>query len=135
VVWGGGPSLMVPYAGFYFWVVLSSFYLFDARWAWFNVAFVGAAFAFVLGLTPARNNQALSWVMVMGALAVGGAMIGLLRSRLERLLEELREAFEHSHASEQALGEAQRMAAIGSWEIDLATERLSGSDQFLRIFS
>ena len=71
----------------------------------------------------------------MGSLAVGGAMIGLLRSRLEGLLEELRVAFEHSHESEHALAEAQRIAAIGSWEIDLPTGKLTGSDEFKRIFS
>src|SRR5207248_3503061 len=103
---------------FYFWVVLSSFYLFDARWAWINVALVGAAFAFALLMTPSRPNRAVSWVMAMGALSVGGAMIGLLRSRLERLLEELREAFDRASHGEHALAEAQRIAAIGNWELD-----------------
>src|SRR4051812_3902739 len=133
VVWSAGASLMVPYAGFYFWVVLSSFYLFDARWAWWNVAFVGIAFSVALAVTPDQHNPAVSWVMVMGALAVGGAMIGLLRSRLERLLGELQESLSRTKDSERALAEAQRIAGVGSWELDPSASSFVASDEMFRM--
>jgi signal transduction histidine kinase len=121
VVWSAGPSLMVPYAGFYFWVVLSSFYLFDARWAWINVVFVGAAFTAILLATPEKTNRAVSWVMVMGALSVGGAMIGLLRSRLERSLGQLSEALAQSERT------LRRLTATTDVALALGREReLSG---------
>lgn len=133
VVYSGGPHSVAAYAGFYFWVVLSSFYLFDTRWAWANVAFVGVAFAVVLLSIPEKDNRAVSWVMVMGALAVGGGMIGLLRTRLERLVGELQALLERTRIGEHNLEEAQRIATVGSWEYDLRTQRFSGSAEFFRI--
>jgi PAS domain S-box-containing protein len=135
VVWSAAPSLMVPYAGFYFWVALSSFYLFAWGWAAINVAFVAVAFAAVLILTPSRADRLTIWLITVGTVAVGGTMIGLLRARLEWLLEELGAALGRTSDSERALAEAQRIAAIGSWELDLRTRLVSGSAQFRRTFA
>lgn len=133
VMVAGDAASTIPYAGFYFWVVLSSFYLFDARWAWMNVALVGAALAIVLELSPRVGDRALAWTMVMGALAVGGAMIGLLRARLEDVAAQSQAALARSVESEHALAEAQRIAQVGSWEADLATGSFQGSAEFFRI--
>lgn len=133
VMLSGDVASTVPYSGFYFWVVLSSFYLFDARWAWLNVAVVGVAFAVVLLLSPRVGDRTLAWTMVMGSLAVGGGMIGLLRARLEDMAVRSQIALERTRDSEQALEEAQRIARVGSWEADLVTRRFSGSPEFFRI--
>lgn len=133
VVYSGGPHSVGAYAGFYFWVVLSSFYLFGSRWAWVNVVFVGVAYAIVLLTIPEKENRAISWVMVMGALAVGGGMIGLLRARLEHLVDEAQELLERTRIGEHSLEEAQRIATVGSWEFDLRTRRFSGSAELYRI--
>ena len=133
VVHSGDPGSMIPYSAFYFWVVLSAFYLFDARWAWMNVAFVGLALALALLDEPRVEDRALGWVMMMGGLSVGGGMTGLLRSRLERLVGESQAALRRALESEQALAEAQRIARVGSWEVDLRTRRFEGSPQLFRM--
>lgn len=38
------------------------------------------------------------------------------------------------HSSENRLAEAQRIAALGSWELDLVNQRLTWSDEIFRIF-
>ena len=133
VMVSGDPASTIPYGGFYFWVILSAFYLFDARWAWANVVVVAVALAIVLEASPDVGDRALAWVMVMGALSVGGGMIGLLRSRLEDVAGASQRALVHSMRSERALEEAQRIAQVGSWEVELATGAFQGSAELFRI--
>jgi signal transduction histidine kinase len=133
VMLSGDPWSTVPYTGFYFWVVLSSFYLFEARWAWINVAVVAVALTVVLVLSPSVEDRALAWAMVMGSLAVGGGMIGLLRRRLEDVAAQSQRALARTLESERALAEAQRIAQVGSWQADLLTGGFRGSAEFFRI--
>lgn len=135
VVVSGDPGSTIPYASFYFWVILSAFYLFPAAWAWINVAVVGVALALALLVSPQVEDRALAWAMLMGALAVGGAMIGLLRTRLESLAVQAQRALQRTQESERALAEAQRIAHVGSWELNLGTRRFSGSDELFRILA
>src|SRR4051794_11594025 len=133
VVSSADPGATIPYTAFYFWVILSAFYLFDARWAWANVALVAVALAVTLAGDTHLDDRALAWVMVMGALSVGGGMIGLLRQRLEHMVEAAHDALARALYSEQALAEAQRIAQIGSWEVNLVTRGFYGSPQLLRM--
>ncbi|HEX6712940.1 MAG TPA: ATP-binding protein [Thermoleophilaceae bacterium] len=133
VMVSGDPASTIPYSGFYFWVILSAFYLFDARWAWANVVVVGIALAIVLEASPDVGDRALAWVMVMGALSVGGGMIGLLRARLEDVAAGSQRALVQSMRSERALAEAQRIAQVGSWELEFATGAFQGSAELYRI--
>jgi diguanylate cyclase (GGDEF)-like protein/PAS domain S-box-containing protein len=49
-------------------------------------------------------------------------------------ISELRRAEEALRESEARLKEAQRIAHIGNWELDLVTDRLTWSDEIFRIF-
>lgn len=124
---------VVPYAGFYFWVVLTAFYLFDTLWAWFNTACVAVAFALVLGAHADVPDRLLAWVVVMGALSAAGAVIGVLRAQLEEAARHAQETLASSRRSERALAEAQRLAHIGSWEVNPETGRFRGSSELFRI--
>ncbi len=56
-------------------------------------------------------------------------LLGISEDITERKLEE-----EHLRRSEQGLAEAQRIAHMGNWELDLLTNALSWSDEIFRIF-
>ena len=71
---------------------------------------------------------------------VGGALIRdadgapwYFISRVQDMTERIA-AEEALRASEQQLAEAQRIARVGSWELDLATDRVRGSAEGFRIF-
>ena len=132
VVVSGDTASKIPYASFYFFVVLSAFYLFDRRWAWINVAFVGGVLGLILARTRIENRE-LAWVTLMGVFSVGGAMIGLLRARLEQQVGDSEAALKRALASEHALAEAQRIARVGSWEANLDTREFRGSAQLFRM--
>ena len=53
---------------------------------------------------------------------------------LARLVSDHKRAEERLHNSESRLNEAQRIAHIGSWELDLLTNRLEWSHEIYRIF-
>jgi two-component system, cell cycle sensor histidine kinase and response regulator CckA len=77
----------------------------------------------------------------------GGATDVVLKDRMVRLTpaveralrevqdrEERRQVEDALRKSEKNLREAQRIGRVGSWELDLATERLEWSDETYRIF-
>lgn len=77
----------------------------------------------------AREQRLLMALGAVVSLIVGGALLLLgvsfrRRERAEALLQR-----EHVH-----LVEAQRISRLGSWELDLQTNRLSWSDEVFRIF-
>ena len=133
VLLSGGSTAVVAYAALYFWVVLSAFYLFGRRWAFVNLLFVGVAYAAALLLSPSAQQRSVTWVMVMGALLVGGTLIGVLRDRVERLVGKLSDAYRRALESEAALAYAQSVAAIGSWELELRSGRVHLTRELSRI--
>jgi len=56
------------------------------------------------------------------------------RRALLSVLEDQQQAENALRASEARLNEAQRLAHVGSWSLDLTTSRLSGSAELYRIF-
>ncbi|TAN49425.1 MAG: response regulator [Methylococcaceae bacterium] len=58
----------------------------------------------------------------------------LSNEQLQREMAERKQAEESLRKSEQGLAAAQRIAQIGSWELDLSTNRLTWSDEMFRIF-
>jgi diguanylate cyclase (GGDEF)-like protein/PAS domain S-box-containing protein len=62
------------------------------------------------------------------------AMTGLLVAAMRTEWERAEEALERLGKSERALAEAQRVAHLGSWEWDVAADRVTWSDELYRIF-
>ena len=60
---------------------------------------------------------------------------GLEKLRINKLNEELLEAKEKSEESEIQLKEAQQIAHLGHWELDLVNDKLIWSDEIYRIFN
>ncbi|RXA21871.1 PAS domain S-box protein [Methanosarcina sp. MSH10X1] len=57
-----------------------------------------------------------------------------LEEKVKQRTEELEKAYYSLKESERGLAEAQKMAHIGSWELDLVTGTLDCSDEMYRIF-
>jgi hypothetical protein len=69
------------YTFFYVWVGLYAFFFFGRRWGVAHMLAVGATYAWVL--TQVSTTSALArWMMTVGTLAVGGALIAALVRRL-----------------------------------------------------
>jgi diguanylate cyclase (GGDEF)-like protein/putative nucleotidyltransferase with HDIG domain len=80
-----------PYAAFYFWVSIYAFYFFPRREAVLQTGFIVVAYAALLTQVPDPGNAAvLRWVITMGALVVGGALIGTLQERITTLARAVR---------------------------------------------
>jgi diguanylate cyclase (GGDEF)-like protein/putative nucleotidyltransferase with HDIG domain len=86
---GQSPS---PLIFFYLWVILiSAYFMTVPQMAW-QIAFVGVAYlALLLARVPAGDVLAW-WLVAMGSLIVGAAVIRLLRNRVESLVASLYDA-------------------------------------------
>lgn len=75
-----------------------------------------------------------TWIDVelSGVLPAGGDVDGLVVTA--RDVTDRRRAFEELRRKEESLARAQRIARLGSWELDLATGELWWSDETYRIF-
>jgi len=91
------------------------------------VVAIGLADASVLGpLAPAlRNSQMLTGVLSLLLLA-GGGLVAFLLWRVARSQAA-------AGASEARLKEAQQLAQVGSWEHDIAGDRLTWTDEVYRV--
>jgi diguanylate cyclase (GGDEF)-like protein len=82
-----------PYAMFYFWIAIYSFY-FLSRWrAALQMGFIGLAYSAGL-LTGGDIGTApvIHWAFVTSTLVVAGAFIGVQRSHVDRLIDRLSSA-------------------------------------------
>ncbi|WP_332881873.1 hypothetical protein [Methanosarcina horonobensis] len=57
-----------------------------------------------------------------------------MEEKVKERTEELEKAYESLKASETGLAEAQKMAHIGNWEWDIATDNAYWSEEMYRIF-
>jgi PAS domain S-box-containing protein len=89
VVYSGGAEAFDAYAMMYFWVVLSAFYFFSWRQAAPNLFLVALAYAVVLTVHPGAVHTGFHWMMAVGTLVVSAVLLGLLRTRVERLIQKL----------------------------------------------
>jgi diguanylate cyclase (GGDEF)-like protein len=82
-----------PYAMFYFWIAIYSFYFLSRIRASLQMAFIGIAYSAVL-LTSGDVGTApvIHWAFVSSTLVVAGAFIGAQRGHVERLIDRLSSA-------------------------------------------
>lgn len=74
----------------YVWVAFYAFYFFALRHALLQLALVGGAYAALLTTEGVAFGDGVTrWIVTLGTLAVGGAIIYRLRSSLKRLVGEL----------------------------------------------
>src|SRR2546421_5455237 len=81
-----------PYAMFYFWIAIYSFYFLSRARAAMQMAFIGIAYAAVVTHGDAHATPVIHWAFVTSILVVAGAFIGVQRGHVERLIARLSDA-------------------------------------------
>ncbi|WP_374327810.1 putative bifunctional diguanylate cyclase/phosphodiesterase [Azonexus sp.] len=81
----------------------------------------------VSGLLSMHLDYFVAWLLVVAGLAVVAWMLWSRQRNNQRVIAELRQG-------RQQLREAQRLAQIGSWELDIPSGRLTWSEELYRIF-
>jgi diguanylate cyclase (GGDEF)-like protein/putative nucleotidyltransferase with HDIG domain len=82
-----------PYAMFYFWIAIYSFYFLSRIRASLQMAFVGLAYsAMLLFNGDISATPVIHWAFVTCTLVVAGAFIGVQRGHVERLIARLSDA-------------------------------------------
>lgn len=81
-----------------------------------------------------RADGAFGWILETGSprFAQDGTFLGYIGSCID--VQEQKQALEAVQLSESRLNAAQKMARIGNWEFDPATEKIRWSDETYRIF-
>lgn len=77
---------------FYLWVVLYTFYFLSLRAALVHMAVLSLSYAIVLAVDRPAFPLVASWVTVCGSLTVTGVMVGVLKQRVQALIEGLASA-------------------------------------------
>jgi diguanylate cyclase (GGDEF)-like protein len=77
------------YTMLYVWIALYAFYFFRLSQAFFQVACVGFAYAFVLHFKESIAVPAARWLITVGTVVGAGILIAVLKSRVETLVERL----------------------------------------------
>lgn len=77
------------YAMFYIWTGLTAFYFLGFRQALAQVALVAVAYAVLLAVQGAPSGGE-RWLITTGTVLVTGVLVGSMKTRVERLLDELR---------------------------------------------
>jgi diguanylate cyclase (GGDEF)-like protein len=91
-VWASG-SITSPYVTLYFWIAIYAFYFFSRKQAALQVTFIVAAYAAMLALADDRSTaQIVQWAITSSALVVAGALIGVLKEHVDRLIARLADA-------------------------------------------
>jgi diguanylate cyclase (GGDEF)-like protein len=81
------------FAMFYFWIAIYAFYFFSRAEAIAQLALIAVAYAAVLTfLGDPASGPVVRWAVTTSALVVAGAMIGLLKERVSRLIAQLADA-------------------------------------------
>lgn len=95
----------------------------------------------VSSAVPLEDFQVYEWkhkqgiILALGAIWLTGLLaVGFWYRRNRRLDAARRVAESALIASEAGLKEAQRLAQVGSWELDIVNNRLGWSDEIYRIF-
>jgi diguanylate cyclase (GGDEF)-like protein len=90
-----------PYAFFYIWLALYALFFFSRAQAVVQVLFIAVAYAAVLVGDVASGGQdalvaigeaAPRWIMTVGTLVVAVALVGMLKERLDRLIDRFADA-------------------------------------------
>jgi diguanylate cyclase (GGDEF)-like protein/PAS domain S-box-containing protein len=81
----------------------------------------------VSGLLSMHLDYFVAWLLLVAGLAVVAWMLWNRQRNNQRVIAELRQG-------RQQLREAQRLAQIGSWELEIPTGRLTWSEELYRIF-
>jgi diguanylate cyclase (GGDEF)-like protein len=118
-IYSSGESTSA-FAMFYFWIAIYAFYFFSRRMAALQLVFIACSYAAVLAVIPdARNPSVVRWAVTTSALVVAGAMIGLLKDRVDRLMGSLADA---SHI-DTLTGLLNRRAFVDTLEMELERAR------------
>jgi C4-dicarboxylate-specific signal transduction histidine kinase len=84
---------------------------------------------------PILNAELIRAVDFVGAFIVSIFFLNYYRLYLTRLKIEMSSELQKSKAMESQLNEAQRIAKLGNWEINVAAKTLNASLEFRRMFS
>jgi diguanylate cyclase (GGDEF)-like protein len=118
-IYSSGESTSA-FAMFYFWIAIYAFYFFSRRMAVVQLLFIAASYAAVLAVIPdAPNPSVVRWAVTTSALVVAGAMIGLLKDRVDRLIAVLGEA----SRTDTVTGLLNRRAFVDTLEMELERAR------------
>jgi diguanylate cyclase (GGDEF)-like protein len=105
---------------FYFWIAIYAFYFFSRRMAVVQLLFIACSYGVVLAVIPdAPNPSVVRWAVTTSALVVAGAMIGLLKDRVDRLIRALGEA----SRTDTVTGLINRRAFVDTLEMELERAR------------
>ncbi len=118
-IYSSGESTSA-FAMFYFWIAIYAFYFFSRRMAVLQLAFIACSYAAVLAVIPdAPSPSVVRWAVTTSALVVAGAMIGLLKDRVDRLIRALGEA----SRTDTITGLLNRRAFVDTLEMELERAR------------
>ena len=118
-IYSSGESTSA-FAMFYFWIAIYAFYFFSRRMAVLQLVFIACSYAAVLAVIPdAPNPSVVRWAVTTSALVVAGAMIGLLKDRVDRLIGALGEA----SRTDTVTGLLNRRAFVDTLELELERAR------------
>jgi diguanylate cyclase (GGDEF)-like protein/putative nucleotidyltransferase with HDIG domain len=82
-----------PYAMFYFWIAIYSFYFLSRARALMQMGFIAVAYsAAILVKSDVGTLPVLHWAIVTSTLVVSGALIGVQRGHVDRLIARLSDA-------------------------------------------
>ncbi|HEU0317722.1 MAG TPA: EAL domain-containing protein, partial [Solirubrobacteraceae bacterium] len=115
------------FAFIYLWVGLYSAYFFSRRQTAGQLGLAGLTYAAVLASEPAGTAPAVRWLISMATVVVAVFLIRVLRHRVDRLVASVTR-------DRRRLAEAQAVARVGSWEWDIAADRIDWSDELWRIY-
>jgi diguanylate cyclase (GGDEF)-like protein len=146
-IYSSGESTSA-FAMFYFWIAIYAFYFFSPIEASFQLVFIVLSYAAVLTLLPnVSSYPVVRWAVTTSALIGAGALIGLLKGRVDRLVVQLgeasrsdpetgllnRRAFQEALAREvERSRRSRRSVALAVGDIGVLQEslaQLSGSDE------
>jgi diguanylate cyclase (GGDEF)-like protein len=104
-----------PYAAFYVWVAVYSFYFFSRARATLQVLFAGLAYGLVLAYGPHAPAPVARWLLTLGTSAVAGRLVAMLVDQARA------RAAEAGARAERSLQHAEDITRIADVARDLAS--------------